>query len=56
MPIPQPKPNQTESEFLAQCILFLVDEGYPYDQAGAICYNAWEAKEEETDSEEKTTN
>ena len=51
-----PKSGQSEEEFIPYCISKLVDEGYPQDQAAAICYSTWEdykmAEEERTTIEE----
>ena len=37
-----PQSGQTEDEFIPYCIAKLTDEGYPQDQAAAICYSTWE--------------
>jgi len=37
MPIPTPRANEAESEFMGRCIRFLRDEGTPQEQAVAIC-------------------
>ena len=39
MPIPQPRENESENEFISRCISKLVgEEGKDQDQATAICY------------------
>lgn len=38
----KPQSGQTEEEFIPYCISKLSDEGYPQDQAAAICYSTWE--------------
>jgi hypothetical protein len=40
MPIPRPRPNQTENEFMRECILAIGNE-YSPQQSSAICYDAW---------------
>ena len=37
-----PASGETEEEFIPRCIAKLSDEGYPSDQAAAICYSTWE--------------
>lgn len=37
MPIPTPRANEAESEFMSRCIRFLRDEGTPQEQSVAIC-------------------
>jgi hypothetical protein len=49
MPIPKPTANQTENEYVSECIAFLVGEGKDKEQAAAICYDNWkESKMEKT--------
>lgn len=43
MPIPRPQPNQSEREFMTQCMAAIGDE-YSAQQASAICYDAWLAR------------
>ena len=40
----EPKPNETEEEFISRCIANEINDGYPQDQATAICYSKWENK------------
>jgi hypothetical protein len=40
MPI-KPKASETEQEFISRCIPTEMDNGYPQDQAAAICYSVW---------------
>lgn len=40
----EPKPNETEEEFISRCIANEIKDGYPQDQASAICYSKWENK------------
>jgi hypothetical protein len=40
----EPKPNETEEEFISRCIANEINDGYPQDQAVAICYSKWENK------------
>lgn len=44
MPIPRPKSNESQSEFMSRCILAIKDE-YGSDQAIAICYEQWRGDE-----------
>lgn len=38
----EPMPGEEENDFVSRCIPVLTDEGYPVDQATAICYTYWE--------------
>lgn len=51
MPLPKPKPNESQSDFVSRCIEFAVGEGTPQNQAAGMCYSQWERskKEEELD-------
>jgi len=42
MPIPKPKPGETQDEFISRCMgnPTMVDE-YEQGQRAAICYSAW---------------
>jgi hypothetical protein len=40
MPIPNPTPKETESEFVSRCIGEIYDE-YGQEQSAAICYNTY---------------
>lgn len=37
-----PSPGEPKDEFISRCIPVLKGEGYPNDQAAAICYSSWE--------------
>jgi len=37
-----PTPGEPKDEFISRCIPVLRGEGYPEDQAAAICYSTWE--------------
>ena len=37
-----PSPGEPRDEFISRCIPVLKGEGYPDDQAAAICYSTWE--------------
>jgi hypothetical protein len=37
-----PTPGEPKDEFISRCIPVLKGEGYPDDQAAAICYSTWE--------------
>lgn len=38
----EPKSGETEEEFVGRCIAVEINNGYPDDQAAAICYMKWE--------------
>ena len=40
MPIPTPKPNEKQSDFMTRCVASISKE-YKKDQAIAICYQKW---------------
>jgi hypothetical protein len=42
-----PSAGESEDDFIGRCIPTLLDEGYPQDQAAAICYSYWREKYEE---------
>lgn len=42
-----PSAGEGEDDFIGRCIPVLLDEGYPQDQATAICYSYWREKYEE---------
>jgi hypothetical protein len=37
-----PSPGEPKDQFISRCIPVLKGEGYPDDQAAAICYSTWE--------------
>ncbi len=41
MPIPTPHSNETQGDFMARCVSFLVDEGRENEQAVAICFQQY---------------
>ncbi len=41
MPIPTPNTNETQGDFMARCVSFLVDEGRENEQAVAICFQQY---------------
>jgi len=52
MPVPKPKPNESQQEFISRCISEMhdIDPDRPHDQIIAICYTAWrDAKGESQD-------
>jgi hypothetical protein len=53
MPIPKPTANQTENEYVSECIAFLIGEGKDKEQAAAICYDNWKNKDK-LESQAKT--
>ena len=38
----KPTPGEKEGDFIGRCIPVVLGEGYPEDQATAICYSYWE--------------
>jgi len=40
MPIPKPKTDETQREFIMRCVMVTSKE-YKKDQALAICYKQW---------------
>jgi hypothetical protein len=54
MPIPKPTANQTENEYISECIAFLVGEGKDKEQAAAICYDNWKNKDKQQSDKSKT--
>jgi hypothetical protein len=42
--IVEPKSDETEEEFIGRCISIEVANGYPQDQAAAMCYVKWSEK------------
>jgi hypothetical protein len=47
--MPTPKKNETQDDFVARCIPYLMKEkpGMKSDQAAAICYSIWDRKNED---------
>lgn len=41
MPIPQPKKNEKQSDYMGRCMEFMVDEKYKQKQKVAICLNTF---------------
>jgi hypothetical protein len=39
-----PTASETEQEFIGRCISIEIDNGYPQDQAAAMCYVKWSEK------------
>jgi len=44
MPI-KPSPSETKEEFISRCIGEEINNGYPQEQATAICYSKWDRSE-----------
>jgi len=44
MPIPKPKANEKQSDFIVRCVAEISKE-YNKDQAIAICYQKWKDNE-----------
>jgi hypothetical protein len=41
MPIPQPKDNEKQNDYMGRCMDFMKDEKYPQKQKVAICLNTF---------------
>jgi hypothetical protein len=41
MPIPQPKDNEKQTDYMGRCMDFMTDEKYPQKQKVAICLNTY---------------
>lgn len=41
MPIPTPNTNETQGDFMARCVRFMMDEGKDNEQALAICFEQY---------------
>jgi hypothetical protein len=41
MPIPQPKDNEKQADYMGRCMEFIKDEKYPQKQKVAICLNTY---------------
>ena len=51
--MPNPKPKETEKEFLKRCIPELINEGRKVKQAAAICYSIYRREGTEKSSPKK---
>ncbi len=51
MPIPEPRADETEDDFISRCISTLhdTDPDRPDDQITAMCYSAWRGQESSTE-------
>jgi hypothetical protein len=53
MPVPKPKPNESEKEYISRCEKFMHEENNikpesekrSNEQISAICYSTWRKKE-----------
>lgn len=45
MPIPTPKKNETEQDFVSRCVSEIYDE-YGQEQGSAICYNTYRSSKQ----------
>lgn len=48
MPIPKPRYNEKEEEFISRCMSDDVMQEYPENQRSAICYRQWNNKDKES--------
>lgn len=44
MPIPKPKQNETQRNFMSRCVAVTSKEFKDRKQAVAVCYNKWREK------------
>jgi|TARA_R110001583_G_scaffold3217_1_gene21044 hypothetical protein len=44
MPLPKPKPNEKQSDFMTRCLEVAMTE-FPEDQAVAVCYAQFRKKQ-----------
>lgn len=44
MPIPTPRPSETENEFISRCVSNEMNKGMTQDQALGACYAVWKEK------------
>lgn len=49
MPLPKPKPDEKEKDFIARCMSKLKDEFPDQDQRLAVCFSQWKKKGEKKD-------
>jgi hypothetical protein len=40
----EPKLGQTKDEYIAECIPYMIKEGYAEDQSAAVCYSKWKER------------
>ena len=51
MPIPQPKKNEKENDYMGRCMEFIKDEKYPQKQKVAICLNTFRGPQKKAKGE-----
>jgi len=54
MPVPEPKPGESERDFISRCISKLhdTDPDRPEKQRIAMCYSQWRRDEESTEDDD----
>jgi len=45
--MPTPNKGESKSDFIERCVPAVIKEGYPKDQAVAICYSIWKREKKE---------
>jgi hypothetical protein len=58
MPVPQPKPGESQDEFIPRCVRTLshIDKKRPQKQIVAICYGTWRNKGKKKESGDEKKN
>ena len=51
MPIPNPKDNEKENDYMGRCMEFMKDEKYPQKQKVAICLNTFRGPQKKAKAE-----
>jgi hypothetical protein len=49
MPMPSPRTDESESDFMSRCMSALADEFPDRGQRAAVCLRQWRDKDEEDD-------
>lgn len=51
MPIPSPKDNEKQNDYMGRCMEFMKDEKYPQKQKVAICLNTYRGPQKKAKAE-----
>ena len=51
MPIPSPKDNEKQNDYMGRCMEFMKDEKYPQKQKVAICLNTFRGPQKKAKAE-----
>ena len=55
MPIPNPKDNEKQNDYMGRCMSFMKDEKYPQKQKVAICLNTYSNPKQKSKAAERNT-